>query len=456
MARNDGNVVNINTKQSRVRSGDPWGEGSIYKRYKLVNDPRTGKKEPVAYFQAVKDVEVLDPSRKIKRKRITGNAPSRAEAIKRRDENIKKYLDNPKTYGGKGSVRTRKNPGRLTVDDFFESWIKTRKYDKKLSEVMWHKNKRMFELHILPVFGKTYLDALTSEDLTLFIHHTLAAKPAVRNYTKKRENRLGAAARLNIYKNFRKFLSDAVEKNLLTANPMKNVPAPEYKKRRENVEKAYEDLSSLLSQMKEDKDPNYCRMLFQLLGLRRGERLGLEWGSISGLETNQPILTVSQQLFRSPVKGEGWSINLNTKNREEREIVLTEPWISALRKHKKNQDELRSKPEWKPDPAFTDLIFLHDDGSIITHNRDNNDWRKLLTSHNIDPFRAHLVRHACATLLAAQVPAPPIGTVMKILGHHSEALSLYYSRTGRMEQTGPITRFGKDLIKKMDQKRLNN
>jgi len=448
------NVIKLPEKKPSPRSGDPWGEGSIYRRYKWVKSPRTGEKVAVVYFQAVKDVAVLDPATKVKRKRITGNGASRAEAIRRRDENIKTYLENPTTYGGKGSVRTRNNPGRLTVGEFFEQWIAQRKYDRKLSEVMWHKNKRMFEIHILPDFGKRYLDSLTTFELNLYFYDTLPSKPVVRNYAKKRDNRLGAAARLNVYKLFSKFLNDAVEKKLLSSSPLKGVDRPEYRKNKENVEKAYEDLTSLLTQMKDKNNPDYCRMLFQLLGLRRGERLGLEWSSISGLEGEDPVMNVSQQLFRSPIKGVGWYLNTDTKNREDREIVLTEPWISALRKHKRDQDILRLKPEWKPDSKFADLIFLQPNGALYTHNKDNKDWHHLLTAHKIDPFRAHLVRHACATLLAAQTPAPPIGTVMKILGHHSESLSLYYSRTGRMEQRGPITRFGEDLIKKMEEKKI--
>ena len=127
--------------------------------------------------------------------------------------------------------------------------------------------------------------------------------------------------------------------------------------------------------------------------------------------------------------------------------MLTEPFISVLREHRAAQNLLRASPQWQPKPEFADLIFLNDDGSLITLNRDNDDWARLLKRFGLPHWRAHLNRHITATWLAEQDPPVSIGTVQSILGHDTEAMTTYYSKTTNRQQSGPMQRYGSTIAR---------
>ena len=94
-------------------------------------------------------------------------------------------------------------------------------------------------------------------------------------------------------------------------------------------------------------------------------------------------------------------------------------------------------------PEYADLLFVRPNGNVITLNDDNDDWNALLTGLGIVPFRAHLARHITAILLSEMEPAIPISTVMSVLGHSSEAMSVYYSHVDQGRVRAPMEAYGK-------------
>jgi integrase len=194
----------------------------------------------------------------------------------------------------------------------------------------------------------------------------------------------------------------------------------------------------------------------QFLGLRRAERLGLSWKNITGLDTAKAAMTIRNQLARTEKRedeakrqnGESWFIKDYTKTSGVRTIVIPEPFLSALREQKKKQDVYKKSENWKPKKKFADLVFLQQDGSIYTLNRDNEEWKALLSSHGLPHWRGHLNRHITATWLAELVPAVPMGTVQTILGHATEAMTYYYARTTQTQQSEPLRQYGATLMKK--------
>jgi integrase len=197
----------------------------------------------------------------------------------------------------------------------------------------------------------------------------------------------------------------------------------------------------------------------QFLGLRRAERLGLSWKNISGLNTENAVMTIRQQLARTEKKeneerradGKAWYVKGYTKTESVRRIVIPEPFLSALRGQKKRQDKYKKGKKWEPKKEFADLVFLQEDGSIYTLNRDNEEWKELLASHGFPQWRGHLNRHITATWLAEQVPAVPMGTVRSILGHESEAMAYYYAKSTQTQQSEPLRQYGSALMKTIDE-----
>ena len=365
------------------------------------------------------------------RKRVTGSGPTKKEAQRRMEENYERFL-----RGESGRGRTRLT-GKMTVRRLFEEWDRNNNAGA-VSSVQARAYRGYFTNHILPALGDRRLDSLTETDLTYFINQTLTSKT-----NEQGAPLLGASARRNIYMALSGALNFAVRNRYLTTNPLKAVPAPRKTKPKEDIDAFLVDAQKVRDYVLSDSCTEQARWALTLLGLRRSERLGLRWSDINGLDTDNPSLVIGSQLARE--KGKSLVVKPATKSGKSRTIRLVDPWVSVLRDYKKQWDELPSNPDWQePAEQFRDLLFLRPDGKPIDHNADNDDWHKLLETVGVPYWRGHLMRHFTAVMLAEQ-PGMTVTDVMSILGHDTEALSVYYSHAEQGRQTEALKAFGKAM-----------
>jgi integrase len=443
-------------------------DGGLFQKTGYLVDKSTGAKTPYTYWQATQDIPKEKLPAGVDRKRVTGSGHTKSAALEHLKANVAKFNAGPveKSVGKK----RQPVPGRESVAEWFAYWHEGLKYGN-LSDIMRKKYEGNFRLHILPHIGHIYLDELTDGRLKLLFYRELFEKKKVKNGVETNEPLLSSSARLNIYKALSVCLNYAVAKDRINRSPLTLVDAPKLRERKDDVEGRTKDAQKLLDSLRVQKHPDYCRFLFQFLGLRRSERLGLSWSNIIGLETDEPELVIGQQIARYD-DGSGWYLKEGTKTGKTRAIVIFEPFVSALKEQKtrleeeqkaglareqtKQEEEERLKelgiepkkrrPEYEVKSEFADLVFLQQDGSLITPNRDNKDWKNLLQAEGFDYWRAHLNRHITATLLASLEPAVPMGTVRKILGHESEAMGYYYAKSGKAQQAEPMRRYGQTIL----------
>lgn len=411
--------------------------GGMSKKTGYYTDVGTGEKKPYTYWQASREVPKSDLPAGVDRKRITGNGRTEREAVDRLNLNWVKYLH--------PDVEERNWPRggpKLTLNEVYERWQKENR-EGKVSDVMAYKYAGYFKNHILPELGKRQADAITESDLNYLFNERLAKK--TRSETDDREL-LSAASRRNIYMALSGCLNYGVRHGYLPRNPLQAIKAPRKIAPKDDISTASTNARDLLAALAEEHDPDYCRWLFQFMGLRRAERLGLSWENVRGLDTDTPTIHINQQLARWTEKGKGFYIKPYTKTGSVRTIVLPEPFLSALRERKQAQDLEKTSPLWKPLPAFADLVFLQPDGSIYTLNRDNREWALLLKAKGLPHWRGHLNRHLTATWLAEQTPPVPMGTVRAILGHDSEAMAYYYAKTTETQQAIPMRDYGQSIV----------
>lgn len=397
-------------------------------------DATTGERVAYTYWQAAREVSPQQLPPGVERKRITGSGRTESEALARLEENWLAF------HAGHPTPRTRqRGQRRLTLKELYEEWQGQNKL-RNLSDVMVKKYEGYFRLHILPALGHRRLDELQDTDFLLFLNQTLTAK------RRESDGRplLGAAGRRNIYKALATCLNYGVRKGHLDRSPLRAVAVPQGRRPDDDVQQVSRYAQELLAALRDEGGPDYCRWLFQFLGLRSAERLGLTWSCVRGLDTDAPSIIVRQQLARK-ADGGGWYIKPETKTRSTRTIVLPEPFLGALRDHRRAQDLQRRKPGWNPKEEFADLVFLQPNGNIYTLNRDNKEWARLLQKHGLPHWRGHLNRHITATWLAEQEPAVPMLTVQEILGHQSEAMNYYYRRTAELRQAEPMRRYGQTI-----------
>jgi integrase len=414
-------------------------QGGMYEKQGYWIDKQTGEKHNYTYWQASRDVSEIDLLPGTVRKRITGSGATKTEARKRLEENWISY------HRGEPTPRTKKRARKqLTVAELYEEWQEANEAGR-VSDIMFAKY-RGYGKHIIAALGGIKLDDLQEAHLMSFFSSVLMNK-------KRPDGRplLQSAARRNIYMALSGCFSFGISKGYLTRNPLDPVPVPVRVTPDDDIEKASENAYKILAVLKKSDSPDYCRWLFSLFGLRKGERVGLSWSNVRNLDSDRPELIISHQLARTAKKEDGgWYIKPSTKTGKKRTIVMAEPWISALREHKKRQDAMKLLPTWKPQEKFKDLVFLQSDGSIYTLNKDNLDWGKLFKENNLPTFRGHLMRHITATLLAEQKPTIPIGAVMSILGHSTQSLTLYYAKVTSEQQSSNMNTLGENLSKSLE------
>ena len=401
-------------------------------------EAETGQKVPYTYWQASQEVPPAALPPGVVRKRITGSGPTQKAAEERLRENWEAFTK------GEPTPRTKlRGVPDLTLTELYERWDKSNKAGA-VSEMMTYKYRGYFQNHILPHIGKRKARHLTEDDFLLLFGTTLVSKTRPDG-----SQLLGSNARRNVYNALSGCLNYGVRNGYLLRNTLRAIKPPAKTTPTIDIETISADARRLLAALSQEGTGDYCRWLFQFLGLRRAERLGLAWSSIHGLDTDSPTMRIEQQLARySGVLEDqptGWYIKKATKTRKTRTIVIPEPFLSALRQHKAAQDKQRKSKKWNPEPEFADLVFLQPDGSIYTLNRDNREWGKLLERLGFPYWRGHINRHITATWLAEQTPPVPMGMVREILGHESEAMGYYYAKSTQTQQAEPMRNYGQGI-----------
>ena len=423
------------------------GEGGLYERTSTWTDAATGKQVTYTYFQATREVprDKLPPG--MNRKRITGNGRTPTEARKRLQERWDEFHSPTKT-------ELRRNLGvpRRSFQEVYEEWQAQNELGR-VSETMAYKYRGYFENHLLPALGSKRIDKVTDDDLLILFQKTLPAKRRLSTDKDGREvdkgQLLSTAATRNIWMALSGCMKYAVRKGYLNRSPMEGLEAPKRQRPVDDIDVVIADAWRLLEVIGSQEPPDRARWLFQFLGLRRAERLGLRWANVRGLDSESPSIYISDQLARWAERGKGWYLKPETKTSNPRRIVLSEPFVTVLRRHKAAQDEWKTSEQWQPEEQFADLVFLRGDGSFYTLNRDNLDWHRFLANNGFEHWRGHLNRHITATWLAEQDPPVDTATVQSILGHKSEAMTHYYARLTDRRQMNPMKRYGEMLLRAM-------
>ncbi len=441
-----------------------YGKGGMYKRFVYEKDEAGNalldrRGNPVIkyeYWQATFEIPAEDLPPGVKRRRLTGNAPSQTGAMRALRENIDAFYERKRN--GEPTYRNPRKTGavRYTVNDLFEKWIE-HKTDEDISTTVLRKYRRMYEQHIQPYIGKEFLDKITDRQLNQLLNSTLPSKKKLDSRGKPIPGTvlLSASARLNIWKVLRMCFRWGELANYFAGrnNPMMLVKQPKVIKRTIDIDARVADAEILMAHI-EEKHPELTALMgFQFLGLRQMERLGLRVDDVWGLDTKTPKLKVRGQLARFETEdlgrseGRRWYWKDRTKTGVEREIPLSEPYLGYLRAHLKRREENQKKPgykNWGTDP-IGNLIFLTDSGAVVSKTTDNEIWRKVCLEAGVEPFPQHINRFITAARLAALKPAVPGNVVRAILGHESEAIAYYYQKITAENSQDALRRYGEEF-----------
>jgi integrase len=279
-------------------------------------------------------------------------------------------------------------------------------------------------LYIDPYIGQKRLDKLTVRDVrSLFT--TLAntcqccsqGKDVARDPDDRRccavgdccGQRLSRRSIHDVRTVLRSALSNAVVEELVAKNVASLVKVPTVRRRRVKPW-TVEEARQFLVSAKTAGDPFYpAYVLMLVLGLRRGELLGLTWPEVD-LETAELVPSHGlQRIDRRLVLGE-------TKTEASEELLpLPDICVTALRIRQTEQQAHRRAlgDSW---PDSDDLVFTTRAGSPIEPRNFNRSFEHRCAKSGVRRIRVHDTRHTCGSLLAAMDVHPRVA--MQILRHN--------------------------------------
>lgn len=319
-------------------------------------------------------------------------------------------------------------PKKLTVKEYLESWFKTY-VEPNLSPTTVQGYKVNIFHHMIPYIGGIQLQQLKAVNIQE-MYNTLKEKGRIDG-----KKGLSSTSIRYVHRVLREALQHAVQQQLLPRNIADDITLPQAKKYKPKVYKP-EEIATLLQCVKNTEYETAIH-LAALLGLRRGEVLGLKW---SDVDFKNKSITIQRQLLPT-TKG---IIFKDPKTEDSiRTIALSERLVDILKKEKIKQK--KQKLLLGKDYHDNDLICCKDNGEMFHPSSFSHDFAKILKQNNMEHIRFHDLRHSAATnMLNANIP---IKLASNILGHSSVTITMdIYSHVINEKQKEAIETLDKSIF----------
>ncbi len=317
-----------------------------------------------------------------------------------------------------------------SLGQFLHYWLEEI-IELNLAPKTFEKYETFSRLHIIPYLGTKRLDRLQVKDLRQWLNKLsrtcqccAQGKDAARSQEKQRccaigkccDAILSAGTRKDARNVLRAALSCAIEDQLITHNPaavirLSSRREPKRKRRSWTVDEARRFLVSA----RRDDDPLYpAYVLVLVLGLRKGELLGLIWELVdldaAELYVGEQVQRVGGQLLRREPKTET----------SEAPLPLPDLCAAALKLRKQQQEAARDQAgdAW----SDTGLVFTTQYGTPLEPRNFNRSFDRRIRKAGVSKITVHGARKTCGSLLAALDVHPRVA--MQILRHSKIAVTM--------------------------------
>jgi integrase len=286
----------------------------------------------------------------------------------------------------------------LTVGTYLQQWLLGKRALRATT-------RRGYEIHIRlylePLIGQMRLADLRPHHVDQLYGDLLAAP----------DSRVTETTIRHIHATLRSALNTAVKRRLIPRNPALHVELPGRRGRQTSVWTP-EQLGAFLDSIADHRLYAYFHLI-AVAGLRRGEALGLSWGSV---DFGSNLIRVSQQLVDA---GQGAYLAQPKTRSGVRAVPLDSLTMAVLAAHRTRQEGERSR--WGHGWSDTGLAFTREDGTPFRPEYLTHLFRKLVDAAGLPRIRLHDLRHTSASLaLAAGIP---VKVVSARLGHSSTVIT---------------------------------
>ncbi len=335
------------------------------------------------------------------------------------------------------NLRDQASRGPVTSDvpklaEFLAYWLKEI-VEPNLAPKTYEKYEMFSRVHIIPHLGGKRLDKVQVRDVRKWLNKLAAicqccaqGKDAARPEGRRRccavgkccQETLSARSRRDARDTFRAALTCAVEDETIARNPV--IAIKMTKRRQPNLRRkrqawTVDDARWFLeSTWHAGETLHAAFVLVLVLGLRKGEVLGLAWQQVdlaaAELYIGEQIQRVGHELIRREVKTET----------SEAPLPLPSLCIAALKIRKKQQDadRVRAGDGW----IDTGLVFTTRHGTPIEPRNFSRSFDRCIVAARVPRITVHGTRKTCASLLAALDVHPRVA--MRILRHSKIAVTM--------------------------------
>ena len=163
-----------------------------------------------------------------------------------------------------------------------------------------------------------------------------------------------------------------------------------------------------------------------VLGLRRGEVLGLRWRDVSSPDIGEPTVAIVQTLVQVDGKP---TLNPPKTDTSTRRIGIDSGTVAMLEARQRTQDADRKA--WGAGWNETGLVFTRENGQWIRPDYYSKVFKRFAKRAGLDGT-PHTLRHTAATLMLTHNVNPKV--VADVLGHSSTRITtdVYQATVERM------------------------
>jgi integrase len=346
-----------------------------------------------------------------------------------------------------GPVATR----TPTVEEYVGYWLREI-VEPNLSPGTYVTYEVVARHYLIPGLGSKRLDRLQTRDVQTWINMVrrtcqccAQGKDAQRPETKRRccalgnccQSRPSVTTVVHIRRVLRTVLSQAVVDGHVARNAAQHVKLPA--ERGQNRRRAWssDEARQFLESARTEGDPFYpAYVLILVLGLRKGEVLGLSWNEI---DLDVPELRIQWQLQRI-----GKQIMRREAKTEASEATLPLPdlCVTALREYGGRQSVERdiARAVWQD----LDLIFTTRYGTPIEPRNFNRFWARRCAAAGVPYITVHDARRTCGSLQADLDVHPRVA--MQILRHAQFSITMeIYTKVSSEKTREALRRLSESL-----------
>jgi integrase len=299
--------------------------------------------------------------------------------------------------------------GLQTVSEFLTAWLSQRERSARAERTL-DADGRNVDAYILPRLGGERLADVRANDLIDLLN---GIQDDISTRTNGRFS--GTRTAQLVASLLTQAFDAAVKQRLIPFSPMDGVEVPTYD--RAEVEPAdHQQIGALLARAPESPVPALW-YLYTLLGLRRGEGIGIR---ISDVHLTQRTIMISQQV--QAVGGELKIVRPKGKKSRLLPLALVAvPWVEQ-RITQVRAMRLKAGPAWQDH----DLLFCTPDGRPIWPTTIDGWWRDLRDAAKLPAhLTLHSLRHSFATMLDECIVTE--ATKQRIMGHAKKNITQRYT-----------------------------